>query len=73
MGAYNSFFFILGNAQDIDMVFREAEILKSLNHKNIVKIKNCYTLSDMKVVFVMEYLEGGELLDRVEAANFFSE
>jgi len=55
------------------MVFREAEILKSLNHKNIVKIKNCYTLSDMKVVFVMEYLEGGELLERVEAANFFTE
>ena len=65
--------FNLGNAQDIDMVFREAEILKSLNHKNIVKIKNCYTLSDMKVVFVMEYLEGGELLERVEAANFFTE
>lgn len=55
------------------MVFREAEILKSLNHKNIVKIKNCFTLSDMKVVFVMEYLEGGELLARIEKADYFSE
>ena len=44
------------------MVFREAEILKSLNHKNIVKINNCFTLSNMQVVFVMECLEGGELL-----------
>lgn len=31
------------------MVFREAEILKSLNHKNIVKIQNCFTLSNMQV------------------------
>ncbi len=44
------------------MVFREAEMLKSLVHKNIVKIYNCYTLPNMSVVFVMEYLEGGELL-----------
>lgn len=47
---------------DIDLVFREAETLKSLNHKNIVKIYNCFTLQNMQVVFVMEYLEGGELL-----------
>lgn len=47
------------------MVFREAEILKSLNHKNIVKILNSFTLSNMQVVFIMEYLEGGELLDYI--------
>lgn len=47
---------------DIDLVFREAETLKSLTHKNIVKIFNCFTLKNMEVVFVMEYLEGGELL-----------
>ncbi len=47
---------------DIDLVFREAETLKSLSHKNIVKIFNCFTLKNMEVVFVMEYLEGGELL-----------
>ncbi len=44
------------------MVFRESEVMKSLNHRNIVKIENAYTLSDMQVVYVMEYLEGGELL-----------
>ena len=54
-----------GNAQDIDMVFREVEMLKSLNHKNIVKILNCYTLPNMEVIIVMEFLEGGELLDYV--------
>ena len=55
------------------MVFREAEILKSLNHNNIVKIMNCYTLSDMKVVFIMEYLEGGELLNRIEKEKHIGE
>ena len=61
------------------MVFKEAEMLKSLNHKNIVKFKNCYTLENMQVVFIMEFLEGGELLEYLsekgrldeEEARFF--
>ncbi len=52
----------MGNAQDIDMVFREADTLKALKHKNIVKVLNQYTLPNMQVVFVMEYCSGGELL-----------
>lgn len=47
------------------MVFREVEMLKSLSHKNIVKILNCYTLKNMEVIIVMEFLEGGELLEYV--------
>jgi len=47
--------------------------MKSLEHKNIVKIKNCFTLSDMQVVFIMEYLEGGELLAKVEEKGIFEE
>ncbi len=34
------------NANDIDMIFREADVMKSLDHKNIVKIMNCFTLSN---------------------------
>lgn len=41
------------------MVFREIENLKALKHPHIVKILNCYTLQNMQVVVVMEYLEGG--------------
>ena len=48
------------------MVFREAELLKSLDHPNIVKIISCYTLQNMQVIFIMEYLEGGELLEYLE-------
>jgi MAP/microtubule affinity-regulating kinase len=51
------------------MVFREAETLKSLKHKNIIKIYNSYTLPNMKVVFIMEYCSGGELLEYIEGSQ----
>lgn len=35
---------MIGSAADIDNIFVEAEILKSLNHDNIVKVHNCLTL-----------------------------
>ena len=38
------------------MVFREADVLKHLNHKNIVKIIDCFTFKDLKAYFIMEYL-----------------
>ena len=47
------------------MVFREAEMLKSLSHKNIVKLINCFPMKTKEMVFIMEYLEGGELLEYV--------
>lgn len=55
------------------MLFREAEYLKSLNHPHIVKILNCYALKDMKVIIVMEYLEGGELLELLKDKKKFTE
>lgn len=55
------------------MVFREVENLKALTHPNIVKITNCYTLSNMQLVVVMEYLEGGELLSLLRAKGKFTE
>ncbi len=55
------------------MVFREAETMKNLNHRNIVKIINCYTLDTMQVVYIMEYLEGGELLEYMEKKGRLSE
>ncbi|KAM3131244.1 hypothetical protein pb186bvf_016702 [Paramecium bursaria] len=61
------------NADDIEMVFREAYLLKSLDHKNIVKIFNCLPLRNMSVIFVMEYLEGGELLKYVEEKGSLNE
>jgi len=44
------------------MVFKESEVLRALNHPGIVRVKNCFTLADFQVVFIMEYLRGGDLL-----------
>lgn len=55
------------------MVFREAEMLKAMNHKNIVQIKNCFTLPNMEFAFVMEYCSGGELLKYVQSRERLSE
>lgn len=55
------------------MIFREVETLKSLSHPNIVKIINCYTLANMQLVVVMEYLAGGELLGLLKEKNRFDE
>ena len=64
---------LIGNAEDIDMIFREAELLGSISHKNIVKIKNTLTLTNMEVAFIMEYLEGGELLELVQEKGKLTE
>lgn len=56
----------MGAASSIDGIFIEAETLKCLKHKSIVKIHNCLTLRNMKMVIIMEYLQGGELLEFVQ-------
>lgn len=61
------------NAADIDLIFREAELMKNLSHPNIIKIFNCYTLSDMQVVLIMEYLQGGDLVDYLQEKGRLSE
>ena len=69
-------------ANEVDKMFAEAETLKNLRHKNIVRVINCFSLSTMQVAFVMEYLDGGELLEYVlkrgklseeEARDFFKQ
>ena len=54
--------FLLENAKDVDMMFKEVSALKNLKHKNILKILNAFTLKqELKLVLVLEYLDGGEL------------
>lgn len=48
-------------------MFKEIGILKNLDHTNIVKVYNCYTLSsEMKVAIVLEYLDGGDLRQYID-------
>ena len=53
-------------------VFVEVEILKTLDHPNILKVYE-YFEDDLKYYIVMEYCEGGDLFDRIEAEGTFTE
>ena len=65
--------FSLVQATEVDRMYSEAETLKNLKHKHIVKILNFLTLPNMQVAFVMEYLEGGELFHYVNEKKRLTE
>merc|ERR1719331_1858039 len=57
---------------DIQRFAQEIEVMQVLDHPNIVKLYETYEDS-MNVYLVMECCTGGELFDRMIAANFFME
>lgn len=60
------------SSDDEMLLRREVEILKSLDHPNIVKFIDFYEERNFFYV-VLEYLQGGELFDRILKKNFFTE
>lgn len=50
----------------------EVEILKSVDHPHIVKIYE-YFEDESHIFIVMEFLDGGELFDKIKEKEFFSE
>ena len=48
---------------------KEAKILELLDHPNIVKFKEVYGTSKMKLNIVMEYAGGGDLAARIQEAK----
>ena len=67
--------------EDINNLYKEADALRSLSHKNIIKLKFTFPLPSQKsIVLVMDYASGGELkgylqkrwkLDEAEAKEIF--
>jgi serine/threonine protein kinase len=56
------------------MLFKEVQSLKALNHKNIVKILNCFYLrEDESFAIVLEYLDGGDLRKYINERGFLEE
>ncbi|CAD8127505.1 unnamed protein product [Paramecium sonneborni] len=52
------------NADEIDLLFRESQILKQLSHRNIVHLIQNIMLNH-ECILVMEHLQGGSLLELV--------
>ena len=59
-------------AKDIKLLEEELAILRTVDHPNIVKFDQCY-IDHRYVHIVMEHCQGGELFDRIVAAQRFSE
>lgn len=60
------------SADDQQSIFKEINILKQLDHPNIVKVYEYF--HDEKFIFiVMELVQGGELFDRIVDVHHFSE
>ena len=59
-------------AKDIRLLEEELAILQQVDHPNIVKFDQCY-IDHRYVHIVMEHCRGGELFDRIVAAQRFSE
>jgi len=57
---------------NLDVLYKEMDILKQMQHRNVVKLRNWY--EDNKVVLaVMDYVKHGSLLDYLLERDFYSE
>jgi MAP/microtubule affinity-regulating kinase len=53
------------SAAQLQEIDREANTLKMLNHKNIIKLYQGFVVKS-ELLLIMEYADGGELMDYVE-------
>uniref|UniRef100_A0A8C4QX12 Myosin light chain kinase 2 n=1 Tax=Eptatretus burgeri TaxID=7764 RepID=A0A8C4QX12_EPTBU len=51
-------------SKEKDMVRNEINIMNQLNHTNLIRLYDAYE-SNNDITLIMEYLEGGELFDRI--------
>jgi calcium-dependent protein kinase len=56
----------------VTSLLNEIDILKKLDHPNIVKIYEFYEDKD-NFYLITEFIEGGELFDRITKKKFFNE
>ncbi|KAL7686053.1 putative phosphorylase kinase, gamma catalytic subunit, protein kinase-like domain superfamily [Plasmopara halstedii] len=59
-------------AEDIEALTTEVAILKQMNHPNIM-ILHDFFVEDKFYYLVTEYMEGGELFDRIVEKSFYNE
>ena len=62
----------LKQANKIEEIYKEAKILMTLKHRNIIQLHYAFLL-DNDICLVMEYADGGELIDEVQRKDGLSE
>jgi serine/threonine protein kinase len=63
---------LVQQANKIEEIYREADAMKKLNHKNIVMLYKAF-IEKKEVVMIMEYCGGGDLLEYMEKKETISE
>ena len=60
------------NLEDRESLLAEAQLMKELDHPNIVKLHGVYD-ENQSYYLVMDMIQGGELFDRIVKKEFYSE
>ena len=58
--------------RNANSILFEIDVLRSVDHPNIIKIYEVYD-SEKYIHLVFEYLEGGELFERIKSKGLYSE
>ena len=60
---------MVSKANEASKAFKEAQVLQTLKHPNIIKLFNVFQLPDTRIVLLMEYLNGGSLKEYIESLD----
>jgi serine/threonine protein kinase len=63
---------LIRSSQGANILVNEIHCMRCLDHKNILKLHRVYE-DDEKVFLILEYLEGGDLFNKIIAAEHFTE
>jgi serine/threonine protein kinase len=63
---------LIRSSQGANILVNEIHCMRCLDHKNIIKLHRVYE-EDEKVFLILEYVEGGDLFNKIIAAEHFTE
>ena len=49
--------------------FQEAKLLEAIKHPQIIELKEFYRTKSEKLVLILEFAEGGDLMQQIEASR----
>lgn len=60
------------SADEVNGIYKEANSIKKLRHKNIVELYNAF-VEGKQLIMIMELARGGELMEYVQKEGLLSE
>ena len=63
---------MIQKGRNMDCLIKEIDIMRVVDHPNIIKLYEVYE-SDRYIHLVLEYLKGGDLLEKIQNKGVYSE